>query len=609
MKKLSKRVLSLVLSILILVSLCTVMLTANAADSTVVYYRNSKNFSSVYAYYWPQGGSGPIAWPGTAMTAEGDNIYSVNVPAGNGCIIFSNNGGNQTADLTIPADKNLYDGATGVWEEYNPGPKMPSISASKKDGASFKSETMDVTITVTDAQTASYSIDGGASKNFTGSAIVTMGAGVAVNATTTLTVTATNENGTTTKTFTYTKKEASSVQGDGATSPACGGYYGTNPDGGVGKRKTITVDGDKSDWETSMLIAQGTANDDPRVYRENSMYEVGIDDYAMYAAWDNDNLYLMWEMANVQDVVAPNDDYPISQGNLFQTQNLPIFLYMYTGQGNLTNNRTATGTLWDTGITYDAYVDTVVAFSTNGSNGPFIYTADEEGILNPDVLVNKNTGIKLDWGNGATLSGELWGIDKAYGHYNNRIPGDMFDESSAWVDFYKQGHNPKYDFFYEMSIPLSSLNISASDIENNGIGLLKVITFGTSGMDCLPYDPSMNDNADKAATMSQEFNSMEKEDEDHITVPLARVGKAGSTPPPTPQPSTEESTQPSSTPSVGYVLGDADGDGVVSIIDSTSIQRHSASLETISGTGYIAGDVDKDEFLSVMDSTSNGQEK
>ena len=47
-------------------------------------------------------------------------------------------------------------------------------------------------------------------------------------------------------------------------------YYSTNS-AGFGKNKTISVDGDLSDWDSSMLIAQGTANDDPRVYRPNSM--------------------------------------------------------------------------------------------------------------------------------------------------------------------------------------------------------------------------------------------------------------------------------------------------------------------------------------------------
>ena len=36
------------------------------------------------------------------------------------------------------------------------------------------------------------------------------------------------------------------------------------------------------------------------------------DTYALYSAWDNDNLYLMWEFTNVTDVVDPAQGYPIS---------------------------------------------------------------------------------------------------------------------------------------------------------------------------------------------------------------------------------------------------------------------------------------------------------
>ena len=37
--------------------------------------------------------------------------------------------------------------------------------------------------------------------------------------------------------------------------------YATNPNGQVGKEKTITVDGDASDWSEDLLIAQGAAWD------------------------------------------------------------------------------------------------------------------------------------------------------------------------------------------------------------------------------------------------------------------------------------------------------------------------------------------------------------
>ena len=52
--------------------------------------------------------------------------------------------------------------------------------------------------------------------------------------------------------------------------------YQTNPNG-AGVKKTITVDGDISDWDESMIIAQGAANDDPRVYMPAAMHENPVD--------------------------------------------------------------------------------------------------------------------------------------------------------------------------------------------------------------------------------------------------------------------------------------------------------------------------------------------
>ena len=94
-------------------------------------------------------------------------------------------------------------------------------------------------------------------------------------------------------------------------------------------------------------------------------------------------------------------------------------------------------------------------------------------------------------------------------------------------------------------------------------------------MDCLPYDPSMNDNADQASTTSQEFNSHEKEDDDHITVPFARVGKLLSN---DPQPTTTQtqptttSTQPTSSQPT-YQMGDVNGDGDLDVADATLLQK------------------------------------
>lgn len=272
-------------------------------------------------------------------------------------------------------------------------------------------------------------------------------------------------------------------------------YYSTNANGN-GVKKTINVDGDISDWDSSMLVAQGTANDDPRVYRPNSMYEVPIDLYALYAAYDDENLYLMWEMTNVQDVVAPDDTYPLSQGVLYQTMNVPFFIAIDTGDtataiGN-DGALTTGGTLWNSGLTIGQSFNKLIAISTNGANGPFLYGGNSTGLNPKEELAYKNVPMTFKYGLGI-LSKNVYGIDKGYGEYNNRVVGDMCNEDAAWVDFNTMGHSSStLDFHYEMSISLSALGVTVDDVDSTGLGVLLVAATG-SAMDCLPYDLSMND--------------------------------------------------------------------------------------------------------------------
>ena len=332
-------------------------------------------------------------------------------------------------------------------------------------------------------------------------------------------------------------------------------YYSTN-EVGNGVKTTITVDGDISDWSSAMLVAQGTANDDPRVYRPNSMYENPIDLYALYAAYDNENLYLMWEMTNVQDVVAPNDTYPLSQGVLFQTMNIPLFIAIDTGDaataiGN-DGKLTTGGTIWNSGITFDQSFNKLIATSTNGSNGPFLYGGTSAGLNPKEELAYKNVPMTFKYGLGI-LSKNVYGIDKAYGEYNDRLVGDMCNEDAAWVDFNTLGHSSStLDFHYEMSISLEALGVTADDVAKTGLGVMLVMTSGQSGMDCLPYDLSMNDLADlDDAAGSQENNSFEKSDEDHITASFARVGGSIDPTEPTEKPTqkpSEDPSEPSSEP-------------------------------------------------------------
>ena len=301
-----------------------------------------------------------------------------------------------------------------------------------------------------------------------------------------------------------------------------GSHFATNPNNQYGKEKTITVDGTKSGWELDMKIAQNIANNDPRVFAHWSMHEMAIDDYALFAAYDDEYLYLMWEMTNMSDVVA-NEDYPISQGNLW-INNLPIFIFLSVQKDRGNGGKmVGGGTIWNSGISLEEKVDTIIACSTNASNGPFIYHYDESLGAFPTENKDKyaESGITLKFSNGI-LDTQVFGL-KECGSDNRKVSMD-YSESSNWIDFYSQtNHNKNLDMTYEMKIPLAKLGIDKEHIKKNGIGIIKVSTFGTSGMDSLPYDKSMSDNAHLPYS-GDSSTSKEKEDLDHITCKLARIG-------------------------------------------------------------------------------------
>ena len=301
-----------------------------------------------------------------------------------------------------------------------------------------------------------------------------------------------------------------------------GSHFATNPNNQYGKEKTIAIDGTTYGWELDMKIAQNIANNDPRVFAHWSMHEIAIDDYALFAAYDDDYLYLMWEMINVSDVVA-NEDFPKTQGNLW-IYNLPIFIFISTQKGKGNGGKmVGGGTIWNSGISLEENVDTIIACSTNGANGPFIYHYDESLGAFPTETDDKyaQSGISLKYSNGI-LDTQVFGL-KECGKDNRRIAMD-YSDSSNWIDFYSAtGHNKNLDMTYEMKIPLAKLGIDKEYIKKQGIGIIKVSTFGTSGMNSLPYDKSMSDNAHLPYS-ADPSTSKEKEDKDHITCKLARIG-------------------------------------------------------------------------------------
>ena len=196
------------------------------------------------------------------------------------------------------------------------------VTSSLADGTTFETETTKITLTAQNAISATYSVDDGPVKTFTNSASVIIGQGKIADRDVTVKVTATDGTNTVNKTFTYKKKFSGNVVNEtvndipraasgqseeavhsGAAS-ALASQYATNGTG-YGKEATITIDGSISDWDESMLIAQGAAWDVPNHWKgthENCV----IDTYSLYAAYDNDNLYVGVQMVNVGDTIYYN---------------------------------------------------------------------------------------------------------------------------------------------------------------------------------------------------------------------------------------------------------------------------------------------------------------
>ena len=321
----------------------------------------------------------------------------------------------------------------------------------------------------------------------------------------------------------------------------------------LGKYKTISVDGDLSDWDSSMIIAQGVANDDPRVYMPSSMHEQPWDAYALYSAWDDDNLYFLLEMANTTYIVSPEDNFAASNEARPWRNSIPMYLALSidpakqaTGKAVGTNKDGSTYTnpfVWgctngvakDGGTNFTTHVDTLIAFDSNNSNGgASIFKADVQdtdgtylfdydtripiGVKNFQAQDNQN-GFKIKYANG-TKSNSLIGINAPKG---SRVMGDNLDMNANWVDFFDVGYKSSYGFVYEIAVPLKTLGIDRNYIETQGIGAMQILTYGTSGMDTLPHDPSMLDQANVEYSYDPS-TSHEKEDVDNITVPLARIG-------------------------------------------------------------------------------------
>lgn len=333
-------------------------------------------------------------------------------------------------------------------------------------------------------------------------------------------------------------------------------YYWTNKGGAVGTNKTISS---WSDWTEAERIGQCASYDDPRTWK--GIHEVPYDAYALYAAYDDTNLYIMVELTNAVDRAKfMYYDYAASDNAWWDNRDIPLGLAINTGKaanpakgpymdtagssviwGGATGGINFTDSEGMDYILYHSskygYADHKSAFVSVGKPGLFkvtdsgIFSYKEPYCLSVNTGTGKgSSGIDIKYKRNLQVSTEVWCENSPAAEdpiNQNRESslhqtGEALMTSTNYIDLGTESALG-LDMSYWYTIPLSTLGIDKNYLETKGIGIRQLTTNGGSLMDCIPWDPCMVDVA--AGECSDDpSTSAEKRDIDNITTPQARIG-------------------------------------------------------------------------------------
>lgn len=361
------------------------------------------------------------------------------------------------------------------------------------------------------------------------------------------TITITVKNGTKSSSYTLTVSYKVLAQNQ---------YYWTNKDGAVGIEKTISS---WDDWTEDMRIAQCAAYDDPRTWRGN--HEIPYDAYALYAAYDNTNLYIMVELTNAADRAKfMYYDYAASDNAWWDNRDTPLGLAINTGKTKTVANGPVLDSgdvIWGSaigginfndagGMNYILYHSSKYGYSEHkktfvgvGTPG-FFKLKESTGTFSYEpsycLTVNKGTekgtsGIDIKYKRNLQVSKNVWCENSPAAEEDpenqNRASSlhQTGEDLMASANYFDLGTTSdlELDMSYWYTIPLSTLGIDKNYLTTKGISIRQLTTNGGSLMDCIPWDPCMVDIAAEECS-DDKSTSAEKRDVDEIKTSQARIG-------------------------------------------------------------------------------------
>lgn len=516
--------------------------TESAALAFTIYYDNSATkWESVGIHYW----SNPSTeWPGVEIDHVEGDIWSYTFPKAPTSLdgfLFKHasltGDAFQTADYKgAPKENHIYKGAGGekgkVTDEGEykgaPAPTTSTVKASPRSGTRF-SESVTVSLTANPVTAIYYTTDG--SVPTTASKVYT--APLTFTSTTNLKTLTVLEGQGKEQTFTYTKREMIDMVDGYLTTD----YYQVNPNGQVGTNRTVDMkftrhpntnyqtraDNALNNWTEADLICQGVARDIASAFKGKHEYPV-IDSYAIYGAYDSQNLYL-----GVQYVYAVYDE--AGDGKSDNDRHRP---WMMDGrimlafdldpekefEGKLSDGNT----IWDADGQYNVMkngTDCIWLGNTKpGVGQPRLFFPNEKGVADyydPASCVEVSGEPYYGSADGLLPSIEhIWGQD-SFGY----DPAELCT-NQGFVDLINEVPRDKHTF-YEWKFPLAKLGVTEDYIRRNGIGVMVIDTYGQGAIGCTPYDPAVFDNALESYSKDPS-SSKEKEDMDIFTSRLARIG-------------------------------------------------------------------------------------
>lgn len=582
------------------VSSSSTVAEVGAGNTDSVYCKNSAGWSNVYVYMWNSTSDTLSAWPGVPMTNEGNGVWSYTPSKKYANVIFSNSGSPQTADITAQYGS-IFDNVTSTWTKYASDDTTSStVTSSTPSSKPSSSSTPSSTPTGND-NTIYY-------KNNSGWSSVTV---YMWNSTTdTLSawpgVAMTNE-GNGVWSYTPSKKYANLIfsNNGGSQTADIVAQYGSIYDNGTWS--SYSGGGSSSSGGSGQSTQPTTPTGDYVIYCKNT------------AGWSNVTCY-MWSSSTDSNTGWPGAAMTnLGDGVWAYTASKPFSSVIFSNSGNSqTSDLTATGH-------YGYYYD-------NGSGAWEIYdtspirvssfTADPETAIYKGMEVTLSTAAKSGQG---TVSYKISVTD---GTKTTILSNFGANNTVTWVPTTAGKYTVNFDY-KDTAKNTNSRKIDIEVLDDAGVKkpILKLVTPGMSsvikqnatttvnvtagggvtGTNLLFYKYVVTDPSGKTNTPYYTLNSSYSfvpkslgtykvsvyvQSSDNTTVTKTYTYEATAT-----------GTQPgTSAPVIDVVLGDANGDGEVTISDATAIQMYIAHYKNIT-IDLENADVNGDGTVNIHDVT------